>query len=58
MGLPAGPGHPFRAPLVAPDIAHRGVANQSAATWSRAVMLGHLGEPAAAATERNWLTAP
>jgi isocitrate/isopropylmalate dehydrogenase len=43
---------------VAPDIAHRGVANQSAATWSRAVMLGHLGEPAAAATERNWLTAP
>jgi tartrate dehydrogenase/decarboxylase/D-malate dehydrogenase len=33
----------------APDIAHLGVANPIAAIWSGAMMLEHLGEPAAAA---------
>lgn len=33
----------------APDIAHLGIANPIAAIWSGAMMLEHLGEPAAAA---------
>ncbi|KQS95471.1 tartrate dehydrogenase [Rhizobium sp. Leaf386] len=33
----------------APDIAHLGIANPIAAIWSAAMMLDHLGEPAAAA---------
>jgi tartrate dehydrogenase/decarboxylase/D-malate dehydrogenase len=33
----------------APDIAGRGIANPSGAIWSAALMLDHLGEPAAAA---------
>jgi tartrate dehydrogenase/decarboxylase/D-malate dehydrogenase len=33
----------------APDIAHLGIANPMAAIWSGAMMLDHLGEPAAAA---------
>ena len=32
----------------APDIAHLGIANPMAAIWSAAMMLDHLGEPAAA----------
>jgi tartrate dehydrogenase/decarboxylase/D-malate dehydrogenase len=41
----------------APDIAGRGIANPIAAIWAAAMMLEHLGEPAAAARVMNGLRA-